>query len=110
METAIITNPAVEVVEQSPTSSVVVTSGSVVPVVVQSGDFAVVQVEESTVTLGVGGLSTAGTVAGDLALEQLTNVIGGGRADGSVLAFDAESSLWAPVNLQRNQIYDGGNF
>lgn len=78
--------------------------------VLQSGDSATVNILEETIALVIGGQSSSDSDDLQTLLGGLGNVSEAGRLDGSVLAFDLVDERWKPTNMQRGQIYDGGNF
>ncbi|MEX1197803.1 MAG: hypothetical protein WEB57_08100 [Pseudohongiellaceae bacterium] len=78
--------------------------------VLQSGDSATVHVQEPTIALVIGGQTGSDADGVASALGGLSNVTESDRLAGSVLAFDQAAELWKPTNMQRGQIYDGGNF
>lgn len=113
METAYIQDQVVEVVQQPQTTSVVIVTSPAEAIENPSETFATVHVADQKITLSIGcesGGGGVGPVPGTLALEDLTNVSTAARIDGSVLAFDQGSAQWMATNLQRGQLYDGGNF
>jgi hypothetical protein len=109
-----LTQDEATIINQADTTTVVVTALDAVPAIVKSGDMALVHVQDQTATVLLGesaiddgGGSGSPSVS---ALGDLSNVTEVEKSDGALLEFDLAGGQWRPTTMQRNQIYDGGNF
>lgn len=108
IKTALVTDAQVEISEQLETTTVSIDTKGITHETLQRGESATVVVNEETVTLRIGGNNSDSP--GSASPGGLKSVSEEGKTDGSVLSYDGGLETWIPTNLQRGQIYDGGNF